>query len=475
MSNSVGNQDSTACSQQDDEVVEIGEGGLARLIMHHVAPSSLDHFNFNDDRFPNDSSLHHYRHLYPDIGNNQCSDGGDENSQSSTVSDNEEVGDEEDASDEEEDEEYEEELKEDNIDLREWKIVYPSVPKKPQPIPESSTYIHGNNMDSSKIPTTSPNNVNTNAFNKEQNHDHEQPIIVHDHQPMTNEDDHHNIFIGMTKHEKLSELLDSDESPILEFTYILQTRSDDPTPYVPDHLYTSLVYQFYQSVLFHENIRKKYEKVIADVKLAFHDTGEEVVKIIPIPEVNQKPIPANLIPEKQGGSSKEVISGDTKGLELIKPISQREDTDSVMENRTKFNVDVVSFHYKHRPFCLQLRYYFPEDYPPMRNDDHSNDRPFCIIHSAPFTTSARRKNSQRMIESKKRKKLQRLIDRKREKLQTLSQQQMEMASSPQTATLDDFANKLKELVYFSAVLSNEDKRIAIQTALRSLVQNDRDI
>ncbi|KAF0977084.1 hypothetical protein FDP41_003737 [Naegleria fowleri] len=480
--------------EEDDDVVEIGP----------IRSGSTNNANSINN------STGHYRHLFPDdigrvedvVGNinshstlqsveeEENDSSNDENSQSgSIISDNEdEVSDEDDYEEYEEEEELNFNEKEENVDLREWKIVFPSVHEKQQVSELSSNNTRGDTeilpASSEFRPTHSPltNIGNSHAF--QQNHQ-ESIIVVHDHQTnikTTNEQHIPNIFIGMPKHERLAELLDPNESPISECTYILQTRSDDPTPYVPDHLYTSLVYQFYQSVLFHEKIRRKYEKVIADIKLVFHDTGEEVVKIVPIPEVNQKPIPANLIPEKQGGSSKEVISGDINGLELIKPISQRDDADSVMENRTKFNVDVVSFHYKHRPFCLQLRYYFPEDYPPSspptNNCDHPNDGPFCILHSAPFTTSARRKNSQRMIESKKRKKLQRLIDRKREKLQTHianQQQQQQAASTTQPATLEDFANKLKELIYFSAVLPKEDQRVAIQAALRSLVQNDKDI
>ena len=286
--------------------------------------------------------------------------------------------------------------------------------------------------------------------------------------------------------QKLIELI-GNESPMVDFSFVLQTRSDDPTPYIPDILYTSLVYQFYQSVRFHEKIRNKFDRVVADIKLVYSDNGEEVKKIIQVVEMNQTPIPANLIPEKPGGTSKDVLTGETKGLELVKPLIQREDNNSVMENRTKFNVDVVSFHYRQREFSLQIRYYFTEDYPPM----DVSDVPFCVMQSASFTTFARRKNSQRILESRKRKKLQRMIDRKRERLNniipnstlntvytlnslSLGTIPLSQPQQPQ-ATLNDFANGLKDLIYFSAVLPDDERRKAIDMALKQLVQNSRDI
>ncbi|EFC42050.1 predicted protein [Naegleria gruberi] len=338
----------------------------------------------------------------------------------------------------EDDEEMEDEEDEENVDLREWQICYPTN--------TSTLYTSSNNFGSSSAPIE----------------------ISHEENSFINE----TIFSLMAKNQKLIELIGS-ESPIIDYSYVLQTRSDDPTPYIPENLYTSLVYQFHQTVLFHEKIRRNYEKIIADIKLAFRDTGEEVQKIVQVVEMNQIPVPANLIPEKQGGVTKDVIAGDIRGLELMKPLSQREDPNSIMENRTKFNIDVVSAHYKNRAFTIQIRYYFPEDY-------YEDDLPFCIVQGAPFLTSARRKKPQRTAESKKRKKIQRLIDEKRARLQeihgsnTAIQVPVPQSTQP-VSTLEDFSNGLRELIYFVALLPQEDKQRAIDMALRTLVQNDKDI
>ncbi|KAL9642243.1 hypothetical protein ABK040_007243 [Willaertia magna] len=341
---------------------------------------------------------------------------------------------------EEEEEVYsDDEDEEERLDFRDWKVIYPSQ--------EEEIMIK-------KIENSEDDNINNNTNEK------------------------HNY-------------------PIKDFTFIVQTRSDDPTPYLPENLYTSLVYQFHQAILFHESIRK---------------SGEEVTKAMQSQlDPTKAIIPANLVPEQlnKNTASDEVIVGETKGLELTTPPTQLykdqtnvEEHYLALENRSKFSIGVVSFHYKQKAFVLQLRYYFPENYPPVEDEQ---DKPFCVVQSAPFHSFARRRNAQKVKEQTKRKRLLRAMEKnKKLKASLLSglergsfgfnfsnllgnstfgntpliNSQPEEPVSKKTVQNNleqEFMTNLKDLIVFSSILSEDERKLGLGLALRKLAKVDHDV
>jgi hypothetical protein len=234
-------------------------------------------------------------------------------------------------------------------------------------------------------------------------------------------------------------LTDNDRPFIDNIRLEIKTRTDAVSSTIPEKLYSSLKYQFTQTLRVR---RDQYEQqpnsmVFCNIKVVDPNNGVTILK-------NDKPI----------------LEGRTSSITLIRDKRNNdEDQEFVaLTCKTKLEFGDCSYHFKRMHFSLRCEYFLPSD----------PNNFLVVATSAPFQVFARR--VKRHIDDER--DFDHALNNNELDLETEEPPQKKARTNKKQVSLNEYKRVLNELIQFKDKLNANERKIAIESAIKRLLPAD---